>query len=87
IRKISKKILISIGIINLITLPILWLAYPYLISLAGIFWSILIAEIIVVLIEGEFIHLFNRNRISIGQAFLLALITNLVSFIFGLWLF
>jgi len=78
--KISKNILIYVVIANLISLPIVWFAFPLLGSSILV---VLVSEIFAVIFEACFIFFTNKKVISIRNAFLLSIVMNLVSFFVG----
>lgn len=79
ITKISKKMLIYVGIVNIISLPLVWFLFP-LLSIPPLF-IIIIAEVFVILFESIFIYL--SKLLSFKKSFLLSLIMNLASIFIG----
>lgn len=84
IAKISKKVLISVLVANVISLPLVWFVFPLLkiIPLA-----ILLGEIFAFVFEGYFIHLLNKEIISLKKSFILSILMNLTSLIVGGFIF
>ncbi len=80
IKKLSKKILVSVFIANIISLPIVWFIFP---SIGNIFLVILLSEIFAVVFEKYFIYYSNRNLISRKKSFVMSLIMNMVSLFVG----
>ncbi len=76
--KISKKVLISVLVANVISLPIVWFVFPL---------AILLGEIFAFAFEGYFIHLLNRDIISLKKSFILSILMNLASLIIGGFIF
>jgi hypothetical protein len=80
-NKLPKKILVSILIGNLITLPIVWFIIQLIITKLEIF--ILLSEIFAIVFEAYFIYYLNKKKITIKKAFILSIIMNLTSWIIG----
>jgi hypothetical protein len=78
------KLYLWIILVNVISLPILWLLSYYNTSNFNIF--ILIAEILIVLFEASFLSLVTRQRKMWGKFLILSLAMNTASFILGSWL-
>lgn len=90
-RKISKKVLISVFIGNLISVPLLWFCFnkfQQLIAISDFLelstLIILVGEIFVFIFEALFVYFLNKKRIKLGESFILSAIMNLISFICGL---
>lgn len=77
IMKISRKILISVLIANLVSLPLIWLILPIFTQ------NILLHEIFVVFLEVLILFVLNRRIISFKKAFVLSVIINSISFFLG----
>ena len=74
ISKLQKrKILISVFLGSLITLPLVWF----------VFSSTLSGEIFAVVFEALFIYLVNKDIFSIKKSIILAIVINLASFLIG----
>lgn len=69
---------------NLISLPIVWFVFPFI--LLDSFVVILLAEIFALLFEAWYIHRNDTNRISYVTAFCVSLIMNLTSFSLSVFL-
>ena len=69
----KRKILISVFLGSLITLPLVWF----------VFSSTLSGEIFAVVFEALFIYLVNKDIFSIKKSIILAIVINLASFLIG----
>jgi hypothetical protein len=68
---------------NLFTQSLLWLALALFFHH---YWpTLLIMEIIIWLVEGLIFYSIPANRFTLREAFLLSLVSNLTSFVAGLW--
>ena len=85
IIKISKKIIISVLIANLISFPIVCFVFPSLSSsyIVSAFTAFLLSEIFAIVFEASFIYHTNKKRISFKKSFLLSILINLVSLFIG----
>jgi len=84
VRKIKnyKRIIISIVIANLISVPIVWLVMTYAeVSLQTI--SLILSEAFAMIFETFFIYLINRKLISFKRTLIMSITMNLVSFLIG----
>jgi len=82
--KISKKVLFSVLIANIISLPIVWFVFPLLkITLL----AILLGEIFAFVFEGYFLHLLNKDILPLKKSFVLSILMNLASLIIGGFIF
>ncbi len=79
--KTSLKILLSVVIANVISLPVLWYALTFL---RANLLNVIIGEILVFVFEGFFIYLLNKKRVSLKKSFVLSMIMNLASLLIGL---
>ncbi len=79
--KVSKKILVYVFLVNIITLSIVWFLFPLLSLPFEVF--IVISEIFAVLFESYFIYLFGKQIISYQQSLKLSLLNNFVSLFIG----
>ena len=84
ITKISPKVLTSVIIANLISLPIVWFVFP---PTSNDLLVIFLAELFAVVFEGYFIHFFNKKTISLKKSFALSILMNLASFFIGEFIF
>jgi hypothetical protein len=82
--KLSKKILISVLVGSLITLPIVWFIFP-LIKIIPL--VILLSEIFAIVFEAYFIYYLNKQAITLKKSFVLSTIMNLASLIIGGFIF
>ena len=80
IFRLPKKILISVLIGSLITLPIVWFIFP-LIKIIPL--VIIFSEIFAIVFEAYFIYYLNKQEITLKKSFILATIMNLASLIIG----
>ena len=88
--KISKKVLISVLVANVISLPIVWFVFPFLLKiilLAIFLLAMLLGEIFAFVFEGYFIHLLNKDVLTLKKSFVLSILMNLASLIIGGFIF
>ena len=85
VRKEPRNVMIGVLVANIISLPIVWLVFPYL-SLHFLL-VILFSEIFAVLFEGYFIYLFTKKTLALVMSMILSLLMNLCSFIIGGFIF
>lgn len=78
--KLTKKMLITVFVANIISLPIVWFFFP-LIKLVPL--VILLSEIFAVVFEMYFIYLIHKKTISLKKSFILSILMNLASFVLG----
>lgn len=78
VRKIAR-ILITLIVVNIISVPILWFVFIFLLGLVGI----ILGEIFAVVFEGFFIYYFNKKGLDLKNAMLMSLIMNIASFLIG----
>jgi len=83
--KLPKKILISVLIGSLITLPIVWFIFP-IIKITPLV-IILLSEIFAIIFEAYFIYYLNKQVITLKKSFVLSIIMNLASLIIGVFIF
>ncbi|QLJ52482.1 MAG: hypothetical protein Sv326_0307 [Candidatus Fermentimicrarchaeum limneticum] len=85
-HKLPQKILISVTIANIVSLPFIWVFVVIFQSLIPILCGIplLFAEMGVTLLEFAVIYLMNKECLNQKEAFTISLMNNLASFI--LWL-
>ena len=81
-NKLSKKILFSVFILNLISLPIVWFIAS-LFKTDLLFLAIVVGEVFAFTFEAYLIHFLNKKVLSLGQSFILSLIMNAASFVIG----
>ena len=84
IAKIRKKLLISVLIANIISLPLVWFIFPLI---GNIILVILLAEIFAFVFEAYFIYSLNKKDITLKKSFILSLLMNLASLIIGGFIF
>jgi hypothetical protein len=89
LAKIAKRNLWAIVIVNLITLPIIWVSLFFIQDLGPIVSLILFPilyiffSIVAIVAEGILIYIFTKHEVSIGHSFAVSAIMNLVSLIVG----
>src|SRR5262249_13025365 len=88
IRRKPMYVLLWVPIVNLITLPALWwfVTGPFLFEDSSGGLKLLIAEIVVVLVEGSLLYLASRRAITLRYALTLSVIMNVASFVVGILL-
>lgn len=74
IYRLSKRILISVIVLNIITVFVV-LAFNYN------FIYLILSEIIVFLVEGFFVYLFNRKRINLSKSIYFSFVANTITFL------
>ncbi len=80
ITKISKKVLVSVFVANVISLPVVWFVFPIL---QNPFLILVFSEIFAVVFEAYFIRSLNKKLITLKQSFSLSIIINLGSLFLG----
>lgn len=80
VKKLPKKILKSVLLVNFITLPIVWFIFPLY---EYPMMAILLAEIFAFIFEGFFLYLLNKKHLSLRKAFVLSILMNLLSLAVG----
>ncbi len=83
-QKIPTRLILSVLIANLISLPSLWI---FLAVVKPTLEIILIAELFIIIFEAFFINLLNRKTISLIRLGILSIVMNLVSGILGTFIF
>lgn len=78
--KINLRVLSTIFLANMISLPIFWFIFP---STWNLLLMIILGEIFVVLFEGFLIHFLNKTIIPMKSALLLSFIINMGSLFLG----
>ena len=81
VRKEPRNVMTGVLVANIISLPIVWLVFPYL--PLHFLLVILFSEIFAVLFEGYFIYLFTKKTLALVMSMILSLLMNLCSFIIG----
>jgi hypothetical protein len=87
----SKWILLSVILTNIISVPLLWI-FVFGVGLASsnatfFLLAILFGEVAVFVFEGAAIFLLNRKSIKMKDAFVMSFINNLASFLVGAVIF
>ncbi|MGV8171487.1 MAG: hypothetical protein ACP5OA_02215 [Candidatus Woesearchaeota archaeon] len=80
ITKIPKKIIISVIIANIISLPVVWFIFPLL---KDTFLVILLGELFAFVFEGYCIHFLNKETLPLKKSFILSTVMNFISLIIG----
>jgi len=78
----KDRILYTVLLANLISLPIFWFAFP--INTPNGFTQMAISEIAIIFFEAIFIYYLNRQTFKLSNAFLLSVLNNVASFGAGL---
>ncbi len=85
LARTSKKLLSSVSVANIISLPIVWFIFPLLrIKPLEI---LLLGELFVFVFEGYFIHWLNRDILTLKRSFVLSILMNLASLVIGGFIF
>jgi len=86
-RKLSKWILLSAILSNIISVPLFWI-FVVIVSWYVDYWiPVAVGEIMVFAFEATVIFLLNRKRMKLNDAVVMSLINNLASFLVGLGFF
>jgi hypothetical protein len=80
IARTNKRFLSSIIAANMLSLPFVWFVFPLL---TDIYLAILLGELFALMFETYFVYAVNKQLISLKKSFILSLMMNLNSFIFG----
>jgi hypothetical protein len=83
-RKPAPSILITSLLMNVVTQSLLWIALN--VFFQDYRFTLLLAEGLIWLVEGMFLHVVRSNQLNINEALLLSLLMNGVSFGLGLLL-
>ncbi|MCX6776359.1 MAG: hypothetical protein NTY73_00065 [Candidatus Micrarchaeota archaeon] len=83
VRKLDKRILWSVALVNIISVPLLWFFLTRGDWMLFCF-SLLFGEFAVFVFEALVIFLLNRKRIGIVDSFAMSFINNVLSFIAGI---
>ncbi len=78
--KVPMKYLFVIGMLNLITHPLLWLITS---NITGYGTPLIILEAIVTAFEGYVLYRFLKGRMSLFKSLVLSVLMNVISFIVG----
>ena len=81
VKKEPQSILVGVLVANIVSLPIVWMVFPYLPFHS--LMVILFSEIFAVLFEGYFIFLFTKKTLALVMSLILSLLMNLCSFSIG----
>ncbi|MDP2750704.1 MAG: hypothetical protein Q8O89_07785 [Nanoarchaeota archaeon] len=77
-----KKPMLTVVLVNIISVPLIWLSFLFL-ALTSILLAFIIAESFAIVFEAYFFCWLNKKQIKLRQAFILSAIMNVVSFILG----
>jgi hypothetical protein len=81
----KKKILITVALANILSVPLLWLSIQLAIpALLVCLPALIVLEIFVVLGESALIHLINRKKLDFRDALIMCFLSNAASFF--IWL-
>jgi len=82
-RKLSNWILLSVILVNIISVPLFWI-FVAVASFYVDYWiPVAVGEIMVFAFEAAVIFLLNRKRIKLDDAVVMSLINNLATFLLG----
>ncbi|MBW3015787.1 hypothetical protein KY330_05160 [Candidatus Woesearchaeota archaeon] len=85
VAKLSKKVLITVLIANIVSLPIVWFLFP--VMKLSITLTIILSEVFAVGFETYAIHLFHKKIFTLKRAFFLSLVMNMISLFVGGFLY
>jgi hypothetical protein len=86
-RKLSKWILLSAILSNIISVPLFWI-FVVIVSWYVDYWiPVAVGEIMVFAFEATVIFLLNRKRMKLNDAVAMSLINNLATLLLGVVLF
>ncbi len=77
--KNKRRILLSVVLANIISVPILWFFFVYFLAVSGF----VLGEIFAVVFEGGFVYCLNKKTIKLKRAMTMSLVMNLSSLILG----
>jgi hypothetical protein len=86
LRRLSKSILLSVVLVNIISVPLLWFflkSAPFLLALC---FTVPMGEFMVFVFEAIAIYVLNRKKIGPVDAFAMSFINNAASFLAGILL-
>jgi hypothetical protein len=78
--KIQARLLSTVFLANIISLPVLWFIFP---SIWNSFLMVILGEVFVVLFEGVLIHFLNKTVLPLKSALLFSFILNMGSLFLG----
>ena len=81
--KTSKGVLVSVLIGNIISLPMVWFLFPLMSTIISAFPIFVLSELFAVVFEAYLIHYMNKQIISLKKSFILSILMNIVSVIWG----
>ncbi len=85
LKKNRKKLVTTILLANVISLPVVWFVFP-LLKLNELV-IIALGEIFAIVFEGCFIHLLNKSALTLKESLKISVSMNLISFIVGTLIF
>ncbi|MCX6776265.1 MAG: hypothetical protein NT130_05455 [Candidatus Micrarchaeota archaeon] len=84
LKKISKWVLLSVILANILSVPVLWIFVAVVGSdMTSFLLALLFGEVVVFVFEAALIFLMNKKRIKLNDAVVMSLINNLASLILG----
>ena len=78
-----RKVLASAAVANLLSLPVVWLIFPFLEGSYQYLNALLMAEAFAISFETLFIYFLNKDCLSLKKAFLLSAAMNVASVVAG----
>ncbi len=78
--KLPKRILVSVFIVNMISLPLVWYVFPLLNNFIVV---LITSELFAFIFEGYLIFWLNRTAILLKKALILSFVLNSSSFLAG----
>lgn len=86
-RKLSKWILLSVILSNIISIPLFWIFVVIVSLYVDYRIPVAVGEIMVFAFEATVIFLLNRKRMKLNDAVVMSLINNLATLLLGVVLF
>jgi hypothetical protein len=86
LRRLSKSILLSVVIVNIISVPLLWFFLKSAPVLPTLCFTVPLGESMVFVFEAIAIYLLNRKKIGLIDSFAMSFINNMASFLAGILL-
>lgn len=82
--KLSKRIVLSVPLVSMVTLPLLWLALVPTVGNPGAMWALVVGEVAVVFAEAGLLYALQRPRkMKFKHALIVSLAMNVVSVLVG----
>jgi hypothetical protein len=86
LRRLSKSILLSVVVVNIISVPLLWFFLKIAPVLPVLCFTVPLGESMVFAFEAIAIYLLNRKKIGFIDSFAMSFINNVASFLAGILL-